>query len=181
MPPRALSPGLLECAHFGVLHAVVGVNACAHDAAVRVDDHSTDAGIGRGQSDTLAREIKRAVQELLVSGMVGHEDQGIHHGDTARKNTSECNDSLQLAWREGVRWIVLLRFFECDRTGFSLRPHSAGHRNERKWILSRIEPVLSGEEACAITTKPGKQPQGLSELREKLACQSLLRASVSPR
>ena len=39
--------GLLEGEHLGVLHAIVGVDASAHDAALRVDDHSADIGIWR--------------------------------------------------------------------------------------------------------------------------------------
>jgi hypothetical protein len=39
---------------------------------VRVDDHGADIWIGRSQSDALAREVKCAVQKLLVSGVVGH-------------------------------------------------------------------------------------------------------------
>jgi hypothetical protein len=34
--------------------------------------------------------------------------------------------------------------------------------------LPQDQPVLSGEEAYALTTKPGKAPQWLSEPREKL-------------
>ena len=36
---------LFEGAHFGVLYAIVGVNPRAHDAALRVDDHSTNIRI----------------------------------------------------------------------------------------------------------------------------------------
>ena len=38
--------GLLEGAHFSVLHAIVGVNTRAYDVALRVDDHGADIGIG---------------------------------------------------------------------------------------------------------------------------------------
>ncbi len=41
----SLAPSLFEGAHFGVLHAIVGVNARAYDAALRVDDHGTNIRI----------------------------------------------------------------------------------------------------------------------------------------
>jgi len=41
-------------------------------------------------------------------------------------------------------------------------------------------PVLSGEEACAITTRQGKGQEGVSGLQEKRSCLGLLRASVPP-
>ena len=56
-----LVPGVLEGAHFGVLHAIVGVNTRAHNTANRVDDDRSDEGIGRGQAETLPSEVKRAV------------------------------------------------------------------------------------------------------------------------
>src|SRR5580692_426677 len=66
-------------------------------------------------------------------------DQENPPGDAeSRTDTSECNHGLQLAWRVGVSWIVLLRFFECDRTRFCSWPHSTRHRNERKRVLGGI-------------------------------------------
>ena len=35
---------------------------------LRIDNDRTDVGIGRGQSDALARQVERAAQKLLVSG-----------------------------------------------------------------------------------------------------------------
>ena len=68
----SLVAGPFEGDHFSVLHAIVGVNTRAHDAALRVDDHCANIRIGRRQSDALPREVERAVQEFLVSRVIGH-------------------------------------------------------------------------------------------------------------
>ena len=64
--------GVLEGADFGVLHPVVGVSACANDVAASVEHHGTHIRIGRGKPDTLPRKVESPVQELFVSGVVGH-------------------------------------------------------------------------------------------------------------
>ncbi len=53
--PASLAPSALERAHLSVLYAVVGVDSRPHDAASPVDDDRTNVGIGRRQSDALAR------------------------------------------------------------------------------------------------------------------------------
>ncbi len=53
-------------------------------------------------------------------------------------NAATVYNSLQLTRWKGVSWIVLLWFFECYRTGFSLWSHSAMRRNKRRRVLSRI-------------------------------------------
>ena len=81
-----LLSGLFEGEHFRVLHAIVGVNTGAHDAASCVHNHCADVGIGRGQSQALARQLERASQKLIVSGVVGHGRQDLpqSHRDTEK-------------------------------------------------------------------------------------------------
>jgi len=57
-----------------------------------------------------------------------------------------------------------------------LAPFRAAQERTKTGPRDRL--VLAGEEACAITTRQGKQEQVLTELREKRSCQSLLRASL---
>src|SRR5271154_3485870 len=114
----------------------------------------------------MTRQVESAVQKHLVSGMVGHEASNHHRDTEARRNTGECTDSLQLARWEGIGWIVL-RFFERDRSRFSLRPYPAWYRNERERILGRLSRPPSGEEALARTTRKGKEELWRTGLREK--------------
>src|ERR1700680_4426891 len=90
--------GLLESKYLGVFHSLVSVDTCAHDAAVRVDDDRADAGIGRGQSDTLARQLKRTVQELLVSGMVGHSIWGSRESTTETRSHGKIRVNATTAY-----------------------------------------------------------------------------------
>ena len=129
--------GLLKGKHLRVLQSIVSVSTCATYCSLRVDNHRSHIRIGRRQSHALTRQSERLMQELVVSGVYGHEST--HHGDTeSRRDTNECSDGLQLAWWEGVSWIVLLWFFERYRTGFSLRSHSSQRRNKGKRVVSGI-------------------------------------------
>jgi hypothetical protein len=47
----------LKSEYFGVLHALIGVNALAGDVPLSVDDDRTDVGIWRSQAHALACEI----------------------------------------------------------------------------------------------------------------------------
>ena len=65
--------GMFKGEYFGVFYSIVSVCSRTHDDPLRIDDDRADVGIGRGESDTLARKSERAAQELLVNGVVGHE------------------------------------------------------------------------------------------------------------
>src|ERR1700693_746696 len=88
----------------------------------------------RARSSALCRNCSSVEWSGILYG--DQENPPRRHGVTEKYG--ECNDSLQLAWRGGGSWIVLLRFFECDRTRFCFWPHSARHRNERKRVLGGI-------------------------------------------
>lgn len=74
--------------------------------------------------------------------------------------------SLELAWREGVRWIVLLWFFECNRSRFYLRPHSACRRNKRKRVLSRIGRRLRTKKSSQYPPGKAKSEKGCQDFEK---------------
>jgi hypothetical protein len=59
--------GLFDGKDFCMLQAVVRVAASADDCPLRVHKNSSDAWIGRGQSDTLPSQIEGSAEEEFVS------------------------------------------------------------------------------------------------------------------
>src|SRR5580692_2939347 len=58
--------------NLSVLYTLVGVSPRADHITVRVGDDRADVRIGRGQTDSLARQFEGAVEKLLVGGVSGH-------------------------------------------------------------------------------------------------------------
>ena len=61
-----------ESEDLGVLHATIRVASAAHDVALSISDDRADVRIGRGQSQTLAREFQRAVKKRFVGEVRRH-------------------------------------------------------------------------------------------------------------
>jgi hypothetical protein len=65
--------GLLEGENFRVFDALVSVGGGADHVSDRVHDNGANVGIGRGQTDSGASEIKRAMEEEFIAlGGVWH-------------------------------------------------------------------------------------------------------------
>jgi hypothetical protein len=64
--------GMFKGANLGVFQSVVGVSAGSGDVAICIDDDRTNVRVRRGESDALARKVKRAPKKLLVADVAGH-------------------------------------------------------------------------------------------------------------
>jgi hypothetical protein len=63
---------LLERENLGVLDAIITVGAGAGDSGICIHNDRTDAGIGRGQPNSVAGQVKRSAKKKFVSGGISH-------------------------------------------------------------------------------------------------------------
>ena len=64
--------GGLDRKHLGVLYAIVGVRAAAHNLAFGRNQHSANPWIGRGQGNAAAGKLQGLLHVPRVVGFGGH-------------------------------------------------------------------------------------------------------------
>jgi hypothetical protein len=65
-------PGGFKGKNLSVLHTGVGIGSGSHDVVLRIGNHRAYIGIRRGQSESLARKIKRATKKLFLGLVQRH-------------------------------------------------------------------------------------------------------------
>ncbi len=67
-------PGGFKGKNLSVFHTGVGIRPGSHDVVLRIGNHRAYVGIRRGQSESLARKIKRATKKLFLGLVHRHSE-----------------------------------------------------------------------------------------------------------